>query len=62
MADLEDDLEDAIGEINDVNVAEETQRVAIYVDLANNAVAGLAILNQQRASIVNMIQAVAGLR
>ncbi len=61
MADLEDDLEDAISEINDVNVTEETTRVAIYVDLANNAVAGLAIMNQQRASIVNMIQAVAGL-
>ena len=61
MADLEDDLEDAISDINDVDNVEETQLAAMNMDLASNAIAGLAILDQQRSSIVNMIQAIAGL-
>jgi len=61
MSELEDDLEDAIADINEVDDAEQTQLAAKNVDLANNAIAGLAILDQQRSSIVNMIQTIAGL-
>ncbi|MDY0171002.1 MAG: flagellin hook IN motif-containing protein, partial [Thermoguttaceae bacterium] len=61
LADLETDLEDAIDEIDGVNVAEEDTLIAYYQDLAANAVSGMAILSQQRASIVQMLRHIAGL-
>jgi len=61
LADLEEDLQDAIDEVNLVDDAEEIQRLAYYQDLAANAVAGLTILQLQRSSIVAMIQEIAGL-
>ncbi len=50
-----------IDEVNLVDDTEETVRLAYYQDLASNAVAGLYILRQQRASIVALIQQLAGL-
>jgi len=61
LADLEEDLQDAIDEVNLVDDTEEIQRLAYYQDLASNAVAGLTILQLQRSSIVAMIQEIAGL-
>ena len=61
LSDLEDDLEVAIDEINLVDATQEATQQAYYQDLAANAVAGLSILREQRSSIVNMIQAIAGL-
>lgn len=62
LADLQQDLADAIDQVNLVDDQEETARVAYYQDLAANSAAGLAILRQQRTSIVNVIQKIAGLR
>lgn len=62
LSDLEDDLVDAIDDVNLVDDDEETERMAYCLDLASNAVAGLTILRQQRSSIVGMIQKIAGLR
>jgi len=61
MSDLEDDLEASIDDLNLVDSQEESQLISLHQALASNAVAGLAILNQQRNSIVTMIQAIAGL-
>jgi hypothetical protein len=61
LAELEEDLEEAIDDLNLVNDTEESARVAYYQNLAANSVAGLAILQQQRASIVGLIQQIAGL-
>ncbi len=61
LGDLEDDLQDAIDEVNEVDDDEETALQLHFLNLASNSVAGLTVLQQQRASIVNMIQAIAGL-
>lgn len=61
LSDLQDDLADAIDQVDLVDDQEETARLAYYQDLAANGVAGLAILRQQRSGIVNMIQQIAGL-
>jgi len=61
LADLEEDLQDAIDEVNLVDDTEEIQRLAYYQDLAANAVAGLTILQLQRSGIVALIQQIAGL-
>ena len=61
LSDVEDDLEDAIDDVNLVDDTEEAARLAYYQDLAANSVAGLAILRQQRSGIVNMLQQIAGL-
>jgi len=61
LADTEDNLEDAIDDVNLVDDTEESVKLAYYQDLASNAVSGLAILYQQRSSIVTMLQAIAGL-
>ncbi len=61
LSDLETDLETAIDDVNLVNSTEEALVQAYYSDLASNAVSGLAILRQQRAGIVNLLQLAAGL-
>lgn len=61
MSDLEDNLETAVDDVNLVDTTEEAVRLAFYQDLATNAVAGLSILREQRSSIVNMLQKIAGL-
>jgi flagellin len=61
LADLQNDLEDAIDDVNLVDDTEESARLAYYQNLAANGVAGLAILCQQRSGIVNLLQQIAGL-
>lgn len=61
LSDWADDLEDAIDQINGVDDAEEVQLQAHYLALADNAIAGLAILQQQRAGIVEILRQAAGL-
>jgi flagellin-like hook-associated protein FlgL len=61
LSDLQDDLQDAIDDVNLVDETEESVRLARYQDLASNSVAGLTILYQQRRGIVNMLQQIAGL-
>jgi len=61
LADLEEELEEAITETDGYDEDEETLLLAKNQQLASNAVAGLAILNQQRAAIVDLIQEIAGL-
>lgn len=54
-------LTNSIDAIDHVDDATEAQVIAHYQSLASNAVAGLAVLNQQRQGIVVMIQKIAGL-
>jgi len=61
LSDLQTDLENAIDEVDLVDTTEETSKLALYTDLASNAVAGLSILQSQRSSIVIMLQKIAGL-
>ena len=61
LADLEDDLEDAIDDVNLVDDTEEASRLVYYTGLASNSIAGLSILQNQRAGIVRLIQKIAGL-
>lgn len=61
LADLQDNLQDAVDAINEVDETTETQRLAFYQNLATNAVSALSILQQQRATLVTMIQKIAGL-
>lgn len=58
---LRTELTTAQTEVNGVVDEEEATKVAHYQALADNAVAGLAIFTQQRASIVALIQQIAGL-
>jgi flagellin-like hook-associated protein FlgL len=62
LDDLQTNLEDHIETIDGVNDTEEELNIAYYQALADNAVSGLAIINQQRRSIVNMLQDIAGLK
>ena len=61
LADLEEDLQAAIVTTDGYDEAEEYVLLVKNQALASNAIAGLAVLNQQRYSIVAMIQAIAGL-
>jgi flagellin-like hook-associated protein FlgL len=61
LSDLEEDLQDAIAQTDGYDETEETLLLAKNQQLAANALAGLAVLNQQRAGIVAMIQQIAGL-
>jgi hypothetical protein len=54
-------LGDYIDSIDEVDDDEETLRRDYYQDLADNAVSALVIVNQQRSSIVRMLQDIAGL-
>ena len=58
---LQTDLEDAILQTDGYSQEEEEILLAKNEQLADNAIAGLAILNQQRAALVAMIQRIAGL-
>jgi len=59
--DLDEQILTAINSINEVDEAAEETLLAKNQALASNAVAGLAILNQQRQSIVALLQHIAGL-
>jgi len=61
LADLQEDLEDAIAQTDGYDENEETLLLAKNQQLASNALAGLSIVNQQRADIVLLIQQIAGL-
>jgi len=61
LSDLQDNLQDAVDEINEVDTTEETQRLNFYQSLASNAVSALTILQQQRTTLVTMLQNIAGL-
>lgn len=61
MTGLQTNLQKSIDSIDKTNDAEETALIAHNQALADNAVSGLIILNQQRQSIVDMIQSIAGL-
>ncbi|HUT88292.1 MAG TPA: flagellin hook IN motif-containing protein [Thermoguttaceae bacterium] len=61
LADLEDDLENAITQTDGYDETEEALLLAKNQQLATNAVTGLSILNQQRANIVLLIRQIAGL-
>jgi flagellin len=61
MSALKTTLEKSIDGIDKTNDTEEQSRIAYYQALADNAVSSIAILDQQRASIVNLLQYVAGM-
>lgn len=61
LADLEEDLRDSIAETDGYNEEEETLLLAKNQELMVNAMSGLAVLDQQRLSIVSLIQHIAGL-
>ena len=61
LSDMEEDLQDAITQTDGYNEEEEELLIAKNIDLGTNALSGLAILNQQRSSIVALIQQIAGL-
>ena len=61
LADLQEDLEDSIAETDGFNADEESLLLAKNQAMAANAVAGLAVLNQQRSGLVLLIQQIAGL-
>ena len=61
LADIQDDLEDAITQTDGYDENEEILLLAKNQQLAANAAAGLSIINQQRAGIVLLIQRLAGL-
>ena len=62
LSDMQTKLGTYIDSINKVDDVEETQQRDYSQALADNAISGLAIVNQQRLSIVNMLQEIAGLR
>jgi flagellin-like hook-associated protein FlgL len=61
LADLEEDLQDTIVATDGYNEKEEVLLLARNQELMSNAVSGLAILDQQRLSIVSLIKHIAGL-
>ena len=61
MSALQTDLQKSIDQIDKTDDAAENTNIAYNQALAANAVAGLAILDQQRQSIVDLIRSVAGL-
>ncbi|MGA2060344.1 MAG: flagellin [Thermoguttaceae bacterium] len=62
LSDMQTKLGDYIDSINKVDDVEETQNQDYYQALADNALSGLTIVNQQRQSIVNILQDIAGLK
>ncbi len=61
MSALQTNLQKSIDGIDKTDDAEESVNIAHYQALADNAVSGLMILNQQRQAIVSMLQSFAGL-
>ena len=60
LAELQTNLEDAIAETDGFDAEKEETQLAYYQQLASNSMAGLAILNQQRQAMVDMIKHIAG--
>jgi flagellin-like hook-associated protein FlgL len=58
---LEDELQTAIQEVDGYDENEEALLLAKNQELAANALAGLSIIADQRASLVRMIQTLAGI-
>ncbi|REJ67147.1 MAG: hypothetical protein DWQ31_12200 [Planctomycetota bacterium] len=58
---MQDSLEDTIDEVGGIDETAESVLLARNQALADNAIAALAILDQQRSSIVGLIQQIAGL-
>jgi ACT domain-containing protein len=54
-------LQDSIDAIDKTDDAEEVTIQAYYQGLAANSLSGLAILDQQRQQVVNLLQQIAGL-
>ena len=61
LDDLQTDLEDAISATDGYNEDEENVLLAKNQGLASNALAGLAIMTQQRQAIIDLIKQTAGL-
>ena len=61
LAALEEDLQETILQTDGYDEEEEMVLLAKNEDLMANAMSGLAILDQQRLSIVNLIKHIAGL-
>ena len=61
LDDLQTDLEDAISETDGYDENEENILLAKNNGLASNALAGLAIMTQQRQAIIDLIKQAAGL-
>jgi flagellin-like hook-associated protein FlgL len=61
LSDLQEELEDTITETDGFDQTEQELLLARYDALSSNALASLAILNQQRQAIVDMIKSIAGL-
>lgn len=61
LDDLQTDLEDAISATDGYNEDEENVLLAKNQGLASNALAGLAIMTQQRQAIIDLIKQAAGL-
>lgn len=61
LDDLQTDLEDSISATDGYNENEENVLLAKNEGLASNALAGLAIMNQQRQAIIDLIKQAAGL-
>lgn len=58
---LQTELTDAVAQTDGYSQQEEEILLARNQQLASNAIAGLAILNQQRAEMVTLVQKIAGL-
>ena len=58
---LQTELTNAVAQTDGYSQQEEETLLARNQQLASNAIAGLAILNQQRAEIVTLVQKIAGL-
>ncbi len=58
---MQTDLESAIDDVDLVDTSEETAKLALYTDLASNAMSALSIVQSQRSSIVVVLQKIAGL-
>jgi len=61
LADLEEDLADAIEDVDGVDDALETQNQVHYETLAANAAVGLSLLAQQKLRVLDILQQIAGL-
>ncbi|MBN2579864.1 MAG: hypothetical protein JXB10_12825 [Pirellulales bacterium] len=61
MTDLQEKITDAIDAVDEVDNYEELQIQSHYQTLADNAVAGLTLLNQQRTLLSQMLFSIAGL-
>ncbi len=60
LAQLQTKLQDAAVQTDGFDVEKEAKSLAYNQPLAANAIAGLAILNQQREALVDLIKEIAG--